>query len=117
MINNYDDIEYTRTWLWDLGMYNNLQNIINAKYVNVKKFHPYLPVSFFFLKYPLYHPPPISGFWRLHTNPCNFVLALNGLEPRQNYKDLYGLWSHWSMKGPTSHPQIISGASNCLSYE
>ena len=24
-------------------------------------------------------------------NPCNFVLVLNGLEERQNYKDLYGV--------------------------
>ena len=27
----------------------------------------------------------------VHTNPCNFVLVLTRLEPRQNYKDLYGV--------------------------
>ena len=25
------------------------------------------------------------------TNPCNFVFALTRLEPRKNYKDLYGV--------------------------
>ena len=37
----------------------------------------------------------------IHVLP---ILVLNGLEPRQNYKDI--VRSHWSKKGPISHPQI-----------
>ena len=39
----------------------------------------------------------------LHTNPCNFVLVLR---VRTKTKLQGFVWSHWSKKGPISHPQI-----------
>ena len=37
---------------------------------------------------------------------CYSVFVLNGLEPRQNYKDLYGVTEAW--KGVISYPHIAT---------